>query len=63
MLTNTLPSFFFQMHHPIQMKPADSEKTSGKWLHLGCRVILTEGWEGAVLMSIEEDSWKYKILS
>uniref|UniRef100_A0A3Q3WLK9 RRM domain-containing protein n=1 Tax=Mola mola TaxID=94237 RepID=A0A3Q3WLK9_MOLML len=22
------------MHHPIQMKPADSEKTSGKWIQL-----------------------------
>lgn len=28
-------SFCFpQMHHPIQMKPADSEKTSGRWLLL-----------------------------
>lgn len=25
---------YFQMHHPIQMKPADSEKTSGKWMHV-----------------------------
>lgn len=22
-----------QMHHPIQMKPADSEKSNGEWLH------------------------------
>lgn len=22
--------FAFQMHHPIQMKPADSEKNNGK---------------------------------
>lgn len=29
--------FKFQMHHPIQMKPADSEKTSGKWMRATCR--------------------------
>lgn len=24
-------AFVFQMHHPIQMKPADSEKSNGRW--------------------------------
>lgn len=27
------PSLSPQMHHPIQMKPADSEKSNGEWLH------------------------------
>lgn len=44
MLTISLP-FLFQMHHPIQMKPADSEKTSGKWIHMKCRVTAAKGWE------------------
>ncbi len=26
------PSLSVQMHHPIQMKPADSEKNNGEWL-------------------------------
>lgn len=37
------------MHHPIQMKPADSEKTSGKWIHAGWR----KPWDG----DVEENLW------
>lgn len=28
--------FLLQMHHPIQMKPADSENRNGKW----CIILL-----------------------
>jgi len=36
---NRLSPLVSQMHHPIQMKPADSEKTSGKWIHGKCRAV------------------------
>lgn len=32
-LTACPPSLSPQMHHPIQMKPADSEKSNGEWPH------------------------------
>lgn len=34
------------MHHPIQMKPADSEKTSGKWIHMTRTATTSKGGEG-----------------
>lgn len=51
-LTIFLP-FFLQMHHPIQMKPADSEKTSGEWIHVKCRVKPANGLDRTE-MSVQE---------